>query len=122
MQMDKIMQDTPEVTPPNRWLRRLPFLIILAGFAVALIQFRDLLSFDALARNRESLLALRDAHYIWASLAFIAVYTTVVDTPRASAMPGFSIVARASTPNFVNRKIVHTSAISATATPNSTMR
>lgn len=74
MQMEKIM---PEMKP-NRWLRRLPFLLILCGLAVALVEFRDLLSFEALAQNRERLLALRDAHFVLASLAFIAVYIAVV--------------------------------------------
>jgi uncharacterized membrane protein YdjX (TVP38/TMEM64 family) len=74
MEMEHIMPETK----PNRWLRRLPFLLILCGLAVALVQYRDLLSFDALAQNRERLLALRDAHFVWASLAFIGVYTLVV--------------------------------------------
>jgi uncharacterized membrane protein YdjX (TVP38/TMEM64 family) len=78
MQMEKIMPPSDSDTPTNRWWRRLPILLILAGFAVALIQFRDLLSFDALAQNREWLLALRDAHFVVASLTFIAVYTLVV--------------------------------------------
>ena len=78
MQLEKIMPQPDTNAAPSRWLRRLPILLILAGFAVALIQFRDLLSFDALAQNRERLLALRDAHFALASLAFIAVYTLVV--------------------------------------------
>ena len=78
MPMEKIMPQLQPDTQRNQWLRRLPILLILAGFAVALIEFRDLLSFDVLAQNRERLLALRDAHFVLASLAFIAAYTLVV--------------------------------------------
>lgn len=78
MPTEKIMPQLQPDTQRNHWLRRLPILLILAGFAVALIEFRDLLSFDVLAQNRERLLALRDAHFVLASLAFIAAYTLVV--------------------------------------------
>ena len=62
----------------RRLLRRLPILLILVAAVVALVWFRDLLSFDNLARHRMALLALRDAHYALTSLAFIALYTLVV--------------------------------------------
>ena len=78
MRLDEIMPQTAPDDALNRWWRRLPILLILVGFAVALVQFRDFLSFDALAQNRERLLALRDAHFVMASLAFIAVDTLVV--------------------------------------------
>ena len=78
MQPKKIMPRPVPDAASSRWLRRLPILLIGAGFVVALIYFRDVLSFDALARNRELLLDLRDDHFVLASLTFIAVYTLVV--------------------------------------------
>ena len=48
---------------------------------------RDHLSFDALAENRERLLAFRDAHYLWAVLGFIAAYVVIV----AFSLPGATI-------------------------------
>lgn len=78
MQLKKIMPHPLPDAASSRWLRRLPILLIGAGFVVALIYFRDVLSFDALARNRERLLDLRDDHFVLASLTFIAVYTLVV--------------------------------------------
>jgi uncharacterized membrane protein YdjX (TVP38/TMEM64 family) len=62
----------------SRWLRRLPIIVILAAAVIALVYFRHLLSFDSLEQNRERLLAVRDAHYVLTSLAFIAVYALVV--------------------------------------------
>ena len=62
----------------RRLLRKLPILLILVAAVVALVWFRDLLSFDSLARHRMALLALRDAHYALTSLAFIALYALVV--------------------------------------------
>ena len=75
---------TPHV--PSR-LRHLPFALILAAAAVGAFAFRDLLTFDALAQHREALLAFRDAHYLWASLGFVAAYTAIV----ALSLPGATI-------------------------------
>lgn len=54
---------------------------------VGLFAFRDVLTFDALARHREALLAFRDAHYLWASLGFVAAYAVIV----ALSLPGATI-------------------------------
>jgi uncharacterized membrane protein YdjX (TVP38/TMEM64 family) len=40
-----------------------------------------------LARHREALLAFRDAHYLWASLGFVAAYAVIV----ALSLPGATI-------------------------------
>ena len=72
------MTDPVPEPQSSRLLRRLPILLILVAAVVALVWFRDLLSFDNLARHRTALLALRDAHYALTSLAFIALYTLVV--------------------------------------------
>jgi len=74
--------------PPSRpWLRRLPILVILAAALVGAIAFRDALSFESLARHREELLAFRDAHYVWAVLAFLAAYVAIV----ALSLPGGTV-------------------------------
>ena len=52
-----------EPSPPSSrtWLRRLPILVILAAALIGAIAFRDALSFESLARHRETLLAFRRA-------------------------------------------------------------
>lgn len=78
--------DPPQ--PPGRpWLRRLPILVILVAALVGAIAFRDALSFESLARHREELLAFRDAHYVWAVLAFLAAYVAIV----ALSLPGGTV-------------------------------
>ncbi|MGZ9809462.1 TVP38/TMEM64 family protein [Pseudoroseicyclus sp. H15] len=47
----------------------------------------EYLSFDTLAGNREALMAFRDTHYLWAVLAFMGAYMTVV----ALSLPGATI-------------------------------
>ncbi len=69
------------------WLRRLPLLVILLAAIVGAVALRDELSFDTLARHREALLAFRDAHYLWAVLAFLAAYVAIV----ALSLPGGTV-------------------------------
>ena len=69
------------------WLRRLPILVILVVAVFGAIALRDDLSFDTLARHRQALLAFRDAHYLWAVLAFMAAYVAIV----ALSLPGGTI-------------------------------
>lgn len=66
---------------------KLPILAIAGAAIAGAFLLREHLSFDALARNREALLAFRDAHYIWASLGFIAAYVVIV----AFSLPGATI-------------------------------
>lgn len=74
--------------PPSRpWLRRLPILVILAAALVGAVALRDELSFDTLAHHREELLAFRDAHYLWAVLAFLAAYVVIVSL----SLPGGTV-------------------------------
>ncbi|MBF9047873.1 TVP38/TMEM64 family protein [Rhodobacterales bacterium LSUCC0031] len=69
-------------------LRRLwPLIAIMLGAAVGWWWFGDLLHFEALAANREALLAMRDAHYGATVLGFILVYALIV----ALSLPGASI-------------------------------
>ena len=48
---------------------------------------KDHLSFAALAENRATLIAFRDAHFLWATIAFIATYALIV----AFSLPGATI-------------------------------
>lgn len=77
----------PSLPPPHPWVRRLPILVILVAAAIGAFAFRDALSFDSLARHRETLLAFRDAHYLWALLAFLAAYIAIV----ALSLPGGTV-------------------------------
>ena len=72
---------------PRRYLRHLPLALILLAAIIGAFALRDVLSFDALARHRESLLAFRDTHYLWASLGFVAAYAAIV----AFSVPGATI-------------------------------
>lgn len=69
------------------WLRRLPILVILTTAVVGAILLRDTISFEALARHRETLLAYRDAHYLMTVLGFVAVYIGIV----ALSLPGGAV-------------------------------
>lgn len=72
---------------PHRLLRHLPLALILTAALVGAFAYRDLLSFDALARHRAALIAFRDAHLLWASVGFVAVYAVIV----ALSVPGATV-------------------------------
>ncbi|NEY91243.1 TVP38/TMEM64 family protein [Tabrizicola oligotrophica] len=74
-------------SPGRSRLRHLPFAVILAAGLLGGIAFRDLLTFEALARHREALIVWRDGHYLWASFGFIAAYAVIV----AVSVPGATI-------------------------------
>lgn len=67
--------------------RRLPLLVLLVAAITGAILLRDHLSFDALATHRDTLIAFRDAHYVQASLAFVALYIAVV----TFSLPGATV-------------------------------
>lgn len=84
--------DDPEAsnTSPTRrsaFWRHVPLITIVAVAMIGALALRDYLSFDALARNREALLAFRDAHYLWTALGFMAVYVVIV----AFSLPGATV-------------------------------
>ena len=79
------MIDTPR--SEGGLAKRLPLLIILAVAAVGAFTLRDYLSFEALADNRESLIAFRDANYLLTVFAFMAAYVVIV----AFSLPGATI-------------------------------
>ena len=76
---------TPVLPPETGSLwRRMPFVVLLGAAGLGYFLFRDALSFEGLSENRVRLLALRDAHYVLTSLAFIGLYTVVT----ATSLPG----------------------------------
>ena len=83
------MQDArmPPPLPTQAWLRRLPILLILGAAILGAVALRDELSFEALARHREALLAFRDAQYLWSVLIFLLAYVALV----ALSLPGGTV-------------------------------
>lgn len=77
--------NTPPRTHPI--LKRLPLLGILAVALIGAFTLRDYLSFQALAENREALLAYRDAHFGAAVFGFMVAYILIV----AFSLPGAAI-------------------------------
>jgi uncharacterized membrane protein YdjX (TVP38/TMEM64 family) len=77
----------PPPVSTSSWPRRLPILLILVAAAIGAFALRDALSFESLARHREALLDFRDAHYLWALLAFLAAYVVIV----ALSLPGGTV-------------------------------
>jgi uncharacterized membrane protein YdjX (TVP38/TMEM64 family) len=65
----------------------LPFLAILVAAVLGAVLLRDQISFEALARHREALIAYRDAHYVFSVLGFIVIYIGIV----ALSLPGGTI-------------------------------
>lgn len=78
----------PPMSPTNaRGLgRKLPFLIILAAAAIGALVLRDRLSFDALAENRDALLAMRDRNYVLTAAVFMAAYAGIVTLSLPGAL------------------------------------
>jgi len=68
--------------------RVLPLVVIACVAVIGAMTLKDYLSFDALADNREALLAWRDSNYLSAVLGFIALYIVVV----AFSLPGATVM------------------------------
>ncbi len=71
----------------NPILRRLPLIIIVTVAILGAFFLRDYLTFEALAENREQLIAFRDANYVLTVLAFIGIYILIV----GFSLPGATI-------------------------------
>ncbi len=71
----------------SQWMRHLPLGVILAVAVTGYLALGDVLTFEALAENRERLLAFRDAHYVSTALAFMAAYVVIV----AFSLPGATV-------------------------------
>ncbi|MDO6587715.1 VTT domain-containing protein [Salipiger sp. 1_MG-2023] len=69
------------------FLRHLPLAVILGVAAIGAFALRDYLTFDTLRDNRESLLALREAHYAALASGFLLAYVAIV----AFSLPGASV-------------------------------
>ena len=65
----------------RRWL---PLTLILTGAVLGVVFLRQQLSFEALAQNREALLAYRDAHALLMPALFVTAYALIV----AFSIPG----------------------------------
>ncbi len=78
---------SPSPSPSHPLIKRLPLIAILLVAVVGAFTLRDYLSFEALAQNREALLAYRDANFLTAVLFFIAAYVAIV----AFSLPGAAI-------------------------------
>lgn len=79
--------DADGATRTSALLRRLPLAAIVVAAILGAVFLRDYLGFDALARNREALIAFRDAHYLLTVLLFIAAYVCIV----AFSLPGATV-------------------------------
>lgn len=70
-------------------LKQILILVAIIGIAVLVyFKIRDYVSFDALAENREALLAWRDSNYALAVITFMGAYIIVV----AFSLPGASLM------------------------------
>lgn len=81
------MTDMTQQQEKSPWLKRLPLIAIAIVAAIGAFTLRDYLSFQALADNREALLAFRDANYLATVLVFITAYVVIV----AFSLPGATI-------------------------------
>ena len=75
------------IPPQSGTLRKLPLILIIIVALAGAFYLRDYLTFQALADNREALLAFRDANYVLSVLGFIAAYIIIV----AFSLPGATI-------------------------------
>lgn len=67
--------------------RLLPLAAILIAAGLGFVFLRDVLSFEALAENREALEVFRDQNYLIASVIFMLAYAAIV----AFSLPGATI-------------------------------
>lgn len=77
----------PTEPPARPILRRLPLVVILVVALIGAFTLREYLSFEALAANREALIAFRDANYPGTVAAFITLYVIIV----AFSLPGATV-------------------------------
>nr|WP_040611020.1 VTT domain-containing protein [Oceaniovalibus guishaninsula] len=81
------MTDDAAAQPRSPWLRRLPLIAIALVAAIGIFAFRDTLSFQTLAENRDRLIAFRDANYAATVAAFMAAYVAIV----VFSLPGAAV-------------------------------
>lgn len=80
------MSDISDMGKPAlaKWL---PLAAVAAVAVIGAVTLRDVLSFQALADNREALIAFRDANYVATVATFITLYALIV----AFSLPGATI-------------------------------
>ena len=66
---------------------KLPFVVILLAAGIGAFVLRDHLTFDALAQNRETFVALRDQNYALTVVAFMLAYIAIVGL----SLPGATV-------------------------------
>jgi uncharacterized membrane protein YdjX (TVP38/TMEM64 family) len=76
-----------DTKPKGGLARYLPLAAILAAALAGAFLLRDYLSFQALADNREALIAFRDGNYVLTAAAFVGAYVLIV----AFSLPGAAI-------------------------------
>ncbi|MBA3909343.1 MAG: hypothetical protein C0524_05515 [Rhodobacter sp.] len=81
------INDAPKAGSKSGWLQKLPFLVVVAAALLGAVLLRDQISFETLARHRETLIAYRDANYGLSALVFIAVYIGIVGL----SLPGATV-------------------------------
>ncbi|WP_341863589.1 VTT domain-containing protein [Gymnodinialimonas sp. 57CJ19] len=81
------MSDSVDQQQHTQFTRYLPLIAVAIGAGVGWYLFRDYLSFEALANNREALIAFRDANYLLTVLLFVLAYALIV----AFSLPGATI-------------------------------
>ncbi|MDP5085712.1 MAG: VTT domain-containing protein [Yoonia sp.] len=72
---------------PNPLLKKLPMIVIVLVAILGAYFLRDYLTFEALAENREALIAFRDSNYVLTVVMFILAYVIIV----AFSLPGATI-------------------------------
>jgi len=60
------------------WWRHLPLVALALATLVAAIFLRQHLNFETLREHRSTLLAFRDANYVWAMVVFLLAYLAIV--------------------------------------------
>lgn len=81
------MSETTSPKPAPRLGRLLPLALVALGAVLGWVFLGEHLSFDALADNRERLIAFRDANYVATVAVFMVVYVIIV----AFSLPGATI-------------------------------
>lgn len=82
------MADATEAGKRARWRQILPIAIIALVAVTGAFLLRDVLSFETLRENRETLIGWRDQNYLVAALLYLLVYMGVV----AFSLPGGSVM------------------------------
>jgi uncharacterized membrane protein YdjX (TVP38/TMEM64 family) len=81
------MSDTVPTDQKSTLGRYGPIALVALGAVTGFLLLRDTLSFQALADNRDALIAFRDANYLLTAGLFMAAYTLIV----AFSLPGATI-------------------------------